>query len=219
MAGGGKDFTDFVIMVHGAGERLAFVSHLWSSEYKGPFKRREANRLQGQIHRMNGNKYVLNLDRATRIKWAPWKKINWKRPFWTLNELTRSKKIGLIRYQEPCDHKCSKCPDNNGDKCKTSLEVIEPIHISRTHQPSGRILDSAKPLDPKQKTPILTSWLSPYGLKMIVDSSPKYKKAYKSYAFGLLKKLGGKWMYLLIAGVVIIVLILYFTGYLSFGAR
>ena len=80
-------------------------------------------------------------------------------------------------------------------------------------------MDSAKPLDPKQKEPILTSWLSPYGLKMIVDSSPKYKKAYKSYAFGLLKKLGGKWMYLLIAGVVIIVVILYFTGYLSFGGR
>ena len=59
--------------------------------------------------------------------------------------------------------------------------------------------------------------LSPFGLKMIVLGSEKYGNAYKSYAFGLLHKVAAKWLYVLIAGVVVLVLVLYFTGTISFG--
>jgi hypothetical protein len=49
---------------------------------------------------------------------------------------------------------------------------------------------------------------------MIVDSSSKYRKAYKSYAFGLKQKLMSNWVLLLILGIVGFVLFLYFTGYI-----
>jgi hypothetical protein len=65
----------------------------------------------------------------------------------------------------------------------------------------------------------IEEWLSPHGLKMIVDSSPKYKKAYGSFAFGLIHKIKAKWMYVLIAGIVIFVIILYLTGAVNFGGK
>lgn len=58
----------------------------------------------------------------------------------------------------------------------------------------------------------IEEWLSPHGLKMIVDSSPKYKRAFKSYAFGLLHKIASKWVYVLVIGIAALIGILYFTG-------
>ena len=58
----------------------------------------------------------------------------------------------------------------------------------------------------------LENRLTPFGLKMITDSSDKYRKAYKSYAFGLLKKLGGKWKYIAVGGIVGVFVLLYLTG-------
>lgn len=63
----------------------------------------------------------------------------------------------------------------------------------------------------------LTDLMSPFDLKMIADGAPMYKKAYGSFKFGMMKKFKGRWIYILIGGVVAIVLILYFTGYLNFG--
>ena len=57
--------------------------------------------------------------------------------------------------------------------------------------------------------------VSPFVVKMIVDSSDKYKKAYKSYAFGLIKKLAAKWIYIVIGIVAAIVIILFVTGNLG----
>jgi hypothetical protein len=70
----------------------------------------------------------------------------------------------------------------------------------------------------KQGDPILVEWVSPLVLKMITENS-KYKMAYKSYAFGLIHKIAAKWLYVLIAGVVVFVLILYFSGTISFQGR
>lgn len=62
----------------------------------------------------------------------------------------------------------------------------------------------------------LEDWLSPHGLKMIVDSSPKYKKAFKSYAFGIIHQIKARWMLFLIAGIVVVFVILYLTGAVKF---
>jgi len=70
----------------------------------------------------------------------------------------------------------------------------------------------------KQGDPLLVEWVSPLVLKMITENS-KYKKAYKSYAFGLIHKIASKWLYLVIVAVVAIVLVLYFTGTINFGTR
>lgn len=73
-------------------------------------------------------------------------------------------------------------------------------------------------MKPTTETPIvIEDWLTPHGLKMIVDSSPKYKKAFRSYAFGVIKKIASKWVYLVIIAVVVLLVILYFTGALPIG--
>jgi hypothetical protein len=59
---------------------------------------------------------------------------------------------------------------------------------------------------------VIEDWLTPHGLKMIVDSSAKYKKAYGSYAFGVIRKIASKWIYLVVIAVVVVLVILYFTG-------
>ncbi len=64
--------------------------------------------------------------------------------------------------------------------------------------------------------PDLTKLITPFGLKMIVDSADKYQKAYKSYAFGLVQKIKSKWLLLLVLGIVAVVVLLYLTGAISF---
>ncbi len=62
----------------------------------------------------------------------------------------------------------------------------------------------------------LEDWLSPHGLKMIVDSSPKDRKAFRSYAFGVIKQIKAKWVWIMIIAVVAIGLVLYATGVVRF---
>ena len=66
-------------------------------------------------------------------------------------------------------------------------------------------------------SPVLTEMLSPFVMKMITDSTVKYKKVKHSFSFGLKLKLGGKWIYILAIGIVAIVVILYLTGNLPTG--
>lgn len=66
--------------------------------------------------------------------------------------------------------------------------------------------------------PDLTEMVSPFVLKMIVDGSAKYRKAYKSYAFGLKQKIMGKWVYIVVGLVAAVVIIMYLTGNLPTGA-
>lgn len=139
-----KDFTDYVLMVLDSGERVYHLVHLRSR--KGRLYNPELVKFEDALapgekfncQPMNGHKYLLNLDRAYRINWAPWKKWVIEKPYWKnfynpLIEVTRSKKIGIIFYQEPCNNKCS---GRNTDCTKIPAKV-EPMHISRIHQPSG----------------------------------------------------------------------------------
>jgi hypothetical protein len=56
---------------------------------------------------------------------------------------------------------------------------------------------------------------TPFGLKMIVDGSDKWRKAYKSYAFGVIKQLKAKWIWIAVAVVGGVIALLYFTGRLG----
>ena len=58
--------------------------------------------------------------------------------------------------------------------------------------------------------------VTPQSLKTICDASEKYRKAYRSYKFGIVQGIKAGWMYALIAAVIAIVLILFFTGGLNF---
>lgn len=165
-----RDYTDYVALVFGGGERVYHIRHF----------RQLKNDDEVNDFELNGRRYLLNKDRAMRIRgWAPWKKIYLKRPVHTLNELLRGKKIGLIIYREPSDDKpttkpverrtvidytCKICDfqtehersikthitrKHRGAKhelvatpryeTKTFMELVtvEPMHISRIHQPSG----------------------------------------------------------------------------------
>ena len=153
-----KDYTDVVLMILDSKERLYDPIHLRN---RGP------THLNGNEYPLNGNKYALDLNRAYRMKWTPWPKIimrpgkrtikfktvNKKRVkyilikkpwipikvYSTLKEFIRSKKIGLLIYQEPCDHQCSKCPDKDGSKCKTIPDKVLPLHVSQTQRTTGTV--------------------------------------------------------------------------------
>lgn len=62
----------------------------------------------------------------------------------------------------------------------------------------------ARTLTPENVTPV--------SLKTICDASDKYRKAYKSYKFGIIQGIKATWVYVLVAAVIGIVLMLYFTG-------
>jgi hypothetical protein len=133
-----KDFTDYILMVLDSGDRVYHLVHLRNAK---------GCKIDGNIYPMNDHKYLLSLDRAYRINWAPWKKLVIRKPYWRyfyqpLIELTRSKKIGLLIYQEPCTQVCSACQYKAKDVCldvfgKPIPPFVEPMHISRVHQPSG----------------------------------------------------------------------------------
>ena len=201
-----KDFTDYILMVLDSGDRVYHQVHLRHQKGKlyNPelvdFKTAVPHGTSFIAQPVNGHKYLLNLDRAYRVKWAPWKKVlvrpavkikfkkkgieyvRVKKPLFplkvyaTLKELVRSKKVGLLIYQEPnppitVEDKvpvkwfCSACDfetdSASGIKVHISAkhkdatikppgvlnkiekrviraaEPIEPMHISRIHQPSG----------------------------------------------------------------------------------
>lgn len=136
MPSGGKDFSDILIVVLDAGERIYHLDHR---------RNLKTSKLNGTLYIHNGHKYLLNLDRCFKGKWAPWKKFLARKPYLTntyrfFNEVARSKKIGMLLFQEPCTNRCASCNDKDGEKCKKIPDIIEPIHTSRIHQPSGRMM-------------------------------------------------------------------------------
>jgi len=54
--------------------------------------------------------------------------------------------------------------------------------------------------------------VTPASLKTICDASDKYRKAYKSYKFGIIQGIKSSWMIILIGGIVFTVVMLYFAG-------
>jgi hypothetical protein len=105
-----KEFTDYIIMVLGSGDRVYHLVHLRYQKGKlyNPEKEdfKKAIPFEPSTTTIDGHKYLLNLDRAYRVNWTPWKKFVIKKRYWKnfykpLIELTRSKKVGLLLYQEP----------------------------------------------------------------------------------------------------------------------
>ena len=181
------DYSDFVVLILDSGERVFHRKHIrnWKGLETAP------------PYSFHNHHYNLMLDRAYRIRWAPWiwENLSLRRSWTIFREITRKKKVGLLVFQEPEE---------------VTTDLIEPLHISRISQPSG-LVDDPRP-EPDRKN--LSDKVTPFILKMIVDASSKYRKAYKSYAFGLKQKIMSKWMWLLMLGITGIVLLLYFTGYI-----
>jgi len=172
-----KDFTDYVCLILEAKKRVYHIIHV-----------RSTKDLRLYTFNHNGHSFIFDRDRAFLLrKWRPWKKVNMKHPLWTLNELLRSKKVGLLLYHEPVnpkpltkeiEHKtpkeyvCKECagfsaPEERPVKIhlskkhkvkdydkhirieydvqiekQTYYAPIHPIHISRVHQPSGRLIEA-----------------------------------------------------------------------------
>lgn len=168
-----RDYTDYVVEVFGAGERVFHIDHFRQLKHDPEVTEFE----------YNGRKYLLNKDRAMRVKWAPWKKWDWKKPVWSVNEFFRTRKIGLIVYREPPEkpteleevitevpesYSCKICDFRHREErvlkghvtkkhkgakhhmviqpvmkqireMRPKVEQVEPYHISRMHQPSGRL--------------------------------------------------------------------------------
>lgn len=137
-----KDYTDYVALILEAEKRVYHIYHHRSKESK------DMTELEH-----NGHSYIFDRDRAFRItRWTPWKKINLKRPVWTLNELLRSKKVGLLLYLEPLpsepryeevhteipdSYSCKICgPDNKKHPVPFTTEHPAAIksHITRKHK-------------------------------------------------------------------------------------
>jgi hypothetical protein len=156
-----KEYTDYLFMMLSSGDRVYDLEHarcvkgrllfdsllpIQNGPGSRPLKTPDTpiKYAPGLWVQMNGHKYLLNLDRAYRINWAAWKKLVIKKPYWKnfykpILELVRSKKVGILYYQEPCNHKCSKHPECQGEKPCRAPDLVEPMHISKIHQPSGEM--------------------------------------------------------------------------------
>jgi hypothetical protein len=254
-----KDFTDYVTLVFGAGERVYELGHIRQLKKDEPI----------ETFDYNNHTYLLNKDRAMRLKsWAPWRKWDWNHPIFSVTEAFRSKKVGLVVYQEPepsqpkmesvtkqvpKDFSCKICGFQSSrlsslkmhcsKKHKAAkhsmiiipnyetitelvpiIELVEPLHISRKHQPSGRMVGDPVPelqfspastddfYDPNEPSvPPLVDTVSPRVLKAIVDSE-QFRKAYKSFKFGNLTPITAKWWLWLVLAIVGVFIFLILTG-------
>jgi len=101
------------------------------------------------------------------------------------------------------------------------IEVVEPLHISKMHQPSGILKGS--PEEQKwleslkdSETECLLNILTPRLLKMEIEDD-SYRKAYKSYKFGQATPITQKWWIWVIVAMIFVFVVLYMTG--NFNVR
>jgi len=175
-----KDFTDFVVLIFDSGDRLYHIQHL-----------RHNKKVDIDMKTLphKGHKYLLELDRAYRIKWKPWpylvkrkweiiqtkkgieKKVIRSRVSIpkTISEVFRSKKIGLLLYQEPppprevlvvTDLKCS-C----GFKGETMRGT--KIHSSNKKSPEHELVETVS----KELVGVVTKPISPMHISRIHQPS------------------------------------------------
>lgn len=57
--------------------------------------------------------------------------------------------------------------------------------------------------------------VTPASLKTICDASEKYRKAYKSYKFGIVQGIKSSWLIIVVGAIAGIVLLLYFAGFIQ----
>jgi hypothetical protein len=261
----GKDYSDYVCVVYGGGERVRHVEHIRQIK-------KDAEVLS---FKYNGNTYLVNKDRAMRLKGhQPWKHWGWDDPLFYLQEMVRSKKVAALLYREPSygpakelierripkAYVCKECGYRSekvkavkmhilgkhkvkepGPLVKIEYEVqtttkpgkahvLEPMHINRIRQPSGRMIGDPDPapsispnpvlmafgmydgLDPTAPTfPPVVDMVSPRVMKAILDR-PHFRRAYKSFRFGNLVAISQRWWIWLALAVVGIFIMLYLTG-------
>lgn len=171
-----KDFTHYVAHVYGAGDRIFYDQTI-----------RNRKDLKLEVIKIHNHRYKFNQNRAMKASWTPLsrscplKTISWKTPYRALVEFLRSKKVGILYYQEPgppmiveekhpIEFGCPSCEFKSDSErgVKTHIttkhkdesdlkpqvenwkivkktivipEPIEPMHISRISQPSGRMTE------------------------------------------------------------------------------
>ena len=241
-----RDFTDYIVEVHGGGERVYFQEH-----YRQLRKDVDVSDFE-----LNGRSYLLNKDRAYRVKgYQPWKKWHSRHPLRSIKEITRTKKVGLIKYREPAPKEASmvevvyevpigysctidKCafetksqramkshvtkkhkganPDmiteietKTVTELQPMIDVVEPLHTSRMHQPSGILRVGDKPVELEDDS--LLNIITPRLLKIEIEDD-LYRKAYKSYKFGEVLPITKKWWVWVIVAVVAVFVIQIVTG-------
>lgn len=64
---------------------------------------------------------------------------------------------------------------------------------------------------------LTTDGLSPLAYQIYMAGERLYQKSHGSFKFGLVQKVAAKWLWLVIGGVIVMVLLLYFSGAVSFG--
>lgn len=240
-----RDYTDYVIEIHGAGDRVYFQKHLRQLKKDEPVEEFD----------FQGCTYLVNKDRAVRVKgYTPWRKLDRKRPLWSLMEVFRTKKVGIIKDLEPLPgpsemeevvtevpeaFTCKICGFKHDEErvlkghvtkkhkgakhamvvlpvmkqireMRPKKRLVEPLHISRMHQPSG-ILMGPQGEASTRPTDSLLNIITPRLLKVEIEDDT-YKKAYKSYRFGNVLPITQKWYIWVIVAVVGIFGILILTG-------
>jgi hypothetical protein len=174
-----RDFTDYIAFMMGAEKRTFHIIHFVAKKDEQPAS------IFTHSEWKPGTPIEFNYDRdrAYRLRWHPWDKVNKKDPLWTINELARSKKVGILLYHEPHpqdpfyrevktkaakEYVCTECEfktvhlqgikthlrrlhktKDYGKHIRVGFEtktervpyypVIEPLHLSRMHQPSGEL--------------------------------------------------------------------------------
>lgn len=228
-----KDFSDYILTVYGAGERVYDDIHVrvLKQKVEGPTRnlsnmpadqKREfviVNTAKVPAFELRSFQYKFEdyRDRAYRTKMTPWKKWYPKRPIWSLREFLRSKKVGHLHYLEPCSRECKKCLKKKD--CPVDSSDVEPVHISKIHQPSGRLESTpmAYVEENGKKIISLLEQVTPFTFKTVIDNK-FYMSAYKSFKFGFRATLKGNWwIYALIIGVVALVGFLFIGGYIPMG--
>ena len=143
-------------------------------------------------------------------------------PFTT--EHARAMKSHVTRMHKGAKHEMVTETDFETTIEKVEVkETVEPFHISRMHQPSGRLVgEEPEPRAPAPNAlneytwPPLTETITPKVFKAIVDS-PKFRKAYKSFKFGNIVPFNNRpWVWIIVA-IAAVFLILIVTGNFRLG--
>lgn len=178
-----RDYTDWYVVVRHADEPSHAYWHFYNDE--AAKKRKEFT--------YKGQGYAFNIARATTLRgWRPWRLVSGKFRFRKLgtylNELFRSKRIGLLVYNEPE----TKFPG-----------LVQPIHVSKI-----------EPTDPE--TNPVTARMTTRVLASIVENN-LYRLTWRSIKFGVVGVIKTRWVLIVVAAIIGVVLLLYFTGNLPVG--
>ena len=132
-----KDFTDYVARISEWPTRAYHYVHLRAKDTK-----------ELEIIEHRGYPYEFKRDWSYLFRLAPWQKWDKKHPFRSLFEILRSKKIGVLFFNEPMpdevemmevkrertlDWSCKLC-DEQGHPFVTEHERAAKGHVSRRHR-------------------------------------------------------------------------------------